>query len=114
LSQAKNNLEWSAKQRTAVTVVGGGTSAAGLWDGEPISPNNSGKNNDSLEIEPYDFPTKCKICKIICKTICKLIWANMQKNMHKDMHYMLAEYSMQNMQNDMQNDMQNMQYNMYH
>ncbi len=27
-----------------------------LWDGEPISPNNSGKNNDSLEIEPYDFP----------------------------------------------------------
>ena len=45
------------KQRTAVTVVdGGGTSAAGLWDGEPISPNNSGKNNDSLAIEPYDFP----------------------------------------------------------
>ncbi len=30
------------KQKTEVTVVGGGTSTAGPWDGEP---NNSGKNN---------------------------------------------------------------------
>jgi hypothetical protein len=53
-------------------VVGGGTSTAGPWDGEP---NNSGKNNEiklneSLEIEPCDFLTKCKICKITFKIIC--------------------------------------------
>ena len=48
------------KQRTAVTVVGGGTSTAGPWDGEP---NNSGKNNESLEREPCDFLTKCKYAK---------------------------------------------------
>jgi hypothetical protein len=54
------------KQMTAETVVGGGTSTAGPWDGEP---NNSGKNNESLEIEPCDFLIKCKICKIICKII---------------------------------------------
>jgi hypothetical protein len=55
------------KQRTAVMVVGGGTSTAGPWDGEP---NNSGKDSESIERELCDFVTKCKTCKIICKKIC--------------------------------------------
>ncbi len=50
------------KQRTPVTVVGGGTSTAGPWDGEP---NNIGKNTESLERESCDFLTKYKTCKII-------------------------------------------------
>jgi hypothetical protein len=49
--------------------------AAGPWDGEP---NNSGKNNESLEIEPCEFLTKCEV------------WLSMQSNvnMQNNMHYM--------------------------
>jgi hypothetical protein len=50
---------------------------AGLWDGEP---NNSGKNNKSIERESCDFLTKCKICKKYAKNM-----HYMQNNMNENM-----------------------------
>ncbi len=76
------------KKRTSVTVVGGGTSTAGPWDGEP-SPREM--MTKSLEKILFSI-------LIICKAICCNMWQNMQTNM-TDMHNMQMNMQMHLLKN---------------